>query len=236
MLTLVDAVGILSPFIGANLDAAQRINLVCERYLKSTDCVGSLELVAITVTTDINGQAFIILPVRYRSIRGAVETNIANSFCAFAVTMRNGWYEYAPGNLGMLLGSDPMRGIIPVAPSQGDTLRKYKVPACTTVGSLTYFTCICKLAFQMLENDTDVLPVQNLGALKLGLKALDKEDAEDYVRSEQLWNKGRVLLAEEIDNETGSEALGKIQVEDDFCLSGLGMEEGWGGFGYGGLY
>ena len=232
MLTLVDAVGILSPFIGANLDAAQRINLVTERYLKSTDCVGSLELVAITVTTDANGQGFITLPARYRSIRGAVHTNIANSFCASPDRIRNEGYEYAPGNLGMIVGSDPMRGIIPVTPSQGDTLRKYKVPSCSTVGSLTYFTCICKIAFQMFENDSDVLPVQNLGALKLGLKALDKEDAEDYVRAEQLWQKGKVLLAEETDNETGSEALGKIQVEDDFELSCLG-QEGWGWGMYG---
>lgn len=234
MLTLSDMLNLLSGFIGANLDPVQRINLVQERYLKSTDCVGSLELVAITVTTDANGQGFITLPARYNAIRGAVHTNIANSFCAFADRIRNEGYEFAPGNLGMLVGSDPLRGIIPVTPSQGDTLRKYKVPSCSTVGSLTYFTCICKIAFQFFENDSDVLPVQNIGALKLGLKALDKEDAEDYVRAEQLWNQGKTLLAQETDNETGSEALGKVQVDDDFGIGYLGFEgDGWC-YGYGG--
>lgn len=228
MLTLSTALNLLSSFIGANYDPVQRLNLVIERYLKSDDCVGSLELVTFTVTTDANGQGFITLPPRYQSIRGAVTTNIANSLCQYPLQMRNKWYEYAPGNLGMLKGSDAMRGIIPITNQQGGTTVQYKVPACITVGSLTYFTCICKIAFQFFENDSDVLPVQNVGALKLGLKALDKEDAEDYVRADQLWNQGKTLLAQETDNETGSEALGKVQVEDDFCLSNLGFEGSWG--------
>ena len=89
----------------------------------------------------------------------------------------------------------------------------------------------------MLEDDDDVLHVQNLGALKMGLKELDKEDAEDWARAAQLWNDGRTLLAQESDNATGSEALGKVQVEDDWMVGNLG-DGGWGwGFGgYGGYY
>lgn len=232
MLTLSDFLNLLSPFIGANLDPVQRFNLVQERYLKSTDCVGSLELVTFTVTADADGQGFIELPDRYQAIRGAVETTIANSKCAMPLNLRNKWYEYAPGNLGMIKGSDGMRGIIPITKAQGDTLVKYKVPVCPTPGSNAYFTCICKRAFVFLEKDSDIPAVQNVGANKLGLKALDKEDAEDYVRAEQLWQQGKILLAQESDNETGSEALGKVQVEDDFSLSELGFE-GWG-YGYGG--
>ena len=147
MLDLSDALSILSPFIGANLDPVQRLNLVTERYLKSGDPVGSLELVTFTVTSDVNGQGFITLPSRYSAIRGAVETTIANSFCLYPLKIRNGWYEFAPGNLGMLVGSDPMRGIIPITNSQGQTTRQYKVPVCPTPGSNAYFTCICKIAF-----------------------------------------------------------------------------------------
>jgi hypothetical protein len=236
MLSLGDVLPILSPFIGANQDPIQRINLVLERYLKAADPVGSLELVTITVTADANGQGFVTLPDRYQAIRGAVETTIANSLCAYPLEIRNKWYEYSPGNLGMLKGSDALRGIIPIPKAEGDTDTKYKVPVCPNPGSNAYFTCICKIAFQFLESDTDVLPVQNVGAVKLGLKALDKEDAEDYVRAEQLWNQGKTLLAQETDNETGSESLGKIQMEDDFCLANLGQEDwGWnGGWGYGG--
>lgn len=229
MLSLSDALNLLSTFIGANLDAVQRINLVTERYVKSTDCVGSLELVTFTVTTDANGEAFITLPARYQAIRGAVETTVANSQTAMAVPVRNRWFEYAPGNLGMISGSDGMRGIIPITNDSSGTSVVYKVPACATVGSIIYFTCICKRAFQFLENDSDILPVQNIGALKLGLKALDKEDAEDYARADQLWNQGKTLLAQETDNETGSEALGKVQWDDDFCLGMIGQEDGWGG-------
>lgn len=234
MLTLSTALNLLSTFIGANQDPVQRLNLVTERYIKSDDCVGSLELVTFTVTTDANGEGFITLPSRYQAIRGAVETTVANSKCAAPVRIRNKWFEYAPGNLGMIRGSDGMRGIIPVTNDQTGTSIVYKVPVCPTVDSVTYFTCICKRAFQFLEDDADVLPVQNIGALKLGLKALDKEDAEDYVRADQLWNQGKTLLAQETDNETGSEALGKVQMDDDFCLGMIGQEEGWGGWGYGG--
>lgn len=88
----------------------------------------------------------------------------------------------------------------------------------------------------MLEDDDDVLPVQNLGAIKLGIKALAKEDASDFVRANQLWAQGRTLLQEQKDNETGPEAYGKIQFEDDFEVSRLGDNygcNGWGGpYGY----
>lgn len=234
MLTLADALNLLGGFIGNNYDPVQRLNLVTERYLKSMDCVGSLELVAITVTTDANNQGFITLPDRYSAIRGAVETTVANSFSGRPLELRNKWYEFAPGNLGMIKSSDAMRGIIPITNSQGGTSRQYKVPVVPTQGSNAYFTCICKIAFQFFENNSDVLPVQNIGALKLGLKALDKEDAEDYVRAEQLWQQGKTLLAQETDNETGSEALGKVQIEDDFQLGCLGFEDGGWGYGYGG--
>jgi hypothetical protein len=132
----------------------------------------------------------------------------------------------------MLKSSDPLRGIIPIPKAEGDTATKYKVPACPTPGSNTFFTCICKLAFQMLENDADVLPIQNLGALKLGLKALGKEDAEDWVRANQLWSLGKTLLAEQKDNIDGPESYGKIQYDDDFELSRM-SDWGWGWAGWG---
>jgi hypothetical protein len=231
-ITLIQALDLLSDSIGANKDGATEINLVCERYLNSGDPPGSLELVTFIVTADSNGQGFITLPDRYQAIRGAVETTIANSLCLYPLEIRNGWYEFAPGNLGMLKSSDPMRGIIPITKSAPTDPVKYKVPVCPTPGSNAYFTCICKLAFQILEGDDAILPIQNIGALKLGLKALAKEDAEDYVRAKQLWDEGKVLLAEQKDNETGAEAYGKVQFDDDFQLANLGSD--WGSpFWYG---
>jgi hypothetical protein len=232
MLTLGDAIELLQAYISANLNAVDRVNQVCERFLKSTDPIGSLERVTFTVTADSDGQGFITLPERYEAIRGAVINPATSSPCGAALEIRNDRYEYAPGNLGMLLGSDAMRGIVPVPAAEGDTLRAFKVPVCPSEGAISYFTCICKRAWLMLTDDDSVLAIQNLGALKMGLKALDKEDAEDWVRANELWNMGKTLLAEETDNTTGSEALGKVQMEDDFCLGGLGSDYGYG-FGFG---
>ncbi len=235
MLTLGEAIVLLSDQVGAGRDPGKEINLVCERLIKQNDCIGSLELVTFTVTADANGEGFITMPDRYSAIRGAVTTTIADSRCARPLEIRNGWYEYAPGNLGMLKGSDGLRGIIPIPMSEGDTNRKYKVPVCPTTGSLAYFTCVCKRAFLFLEDDDDVLPVQNVAAIEKGINARKKAYAEDYQRESQLWNEANTRLSEENDNATGSEALGKVQFDDDFSIGCLGGGEGWGyGGGYGG--
>ncbi len=233
MLTLGVAIELLSDQVGAGRDPGKEINLVTERLIKANDCIGSLELVTFTVTADSSGEGFITMPDRYEAIRGAVGTSIANSKCARPMEIRNGWYEYAPGNLGMLRGSDGLRGIIPIPMAQGDTNRKYKVPVCPTVGSLAYFTCVCKRAFLFLENDDDVLPCWNVSAIEKGINARKKMYAEDYARESQLWNEANTLLAAEDDNSTGSEALGKVQFDDDFELGCIGDSERWGGWGYG---
>src|SRR5438876_62395 len=208
MLTLEDAINSLSQSIGANLDPAQEINLVCGKLLNVCDPSGSLKRVKFVVTSDSDGQGFITLPLRYQAIRGAVENPTSTSPCGIPIPIRNQWYEYAPGNLGMIKGSDPMRGIEPLVKEEGDTLVKYKVPACPSPGTNTYFTCICKLSFQFLENDSDVLPIQNLDALEIGLLARARRRASDYVRENELWEQAKSALAEQKDNETGPEAYG----------------------------
>jgi hypothetical protein len=234
-ITLEQAITLLRKDIGANNDGATQLNLVSERYLNSCDPPGSLERVTFTVTADADGQGFITLDARYSAIRGAVENPTSTSPCGYPLQIRNSWYEYTPGNLGMIKSSDPLRGIIPIPKAEGDTLVKYKVPTCPPAGSQTFFTAICKLAFIQLENDTDVLPVQNLGALSLGLKAIAKEDASDFARADQLWNQGKTLLMQQKDNDTGPEAQGKVQIDDDFQLANLGEQYGYGwGYGWGG--
>ena len=242
MLTLFDAVQLLSPYVGANKEPKIQIALAVDYFLKCGDPVGSLERVTFTVTTDSTGQGFITLPDRYETIRGAVENPTSTSPCGYPLRLRDDYYEFQPGNLGMLAGSDPMRGIIPIQLTQSDTTtyldaglvqRHFKVPACPTEGSFTYFTLICKRASQYLTDDAAVLPVWNVHALMYGLKALDKRDAEDYAREAELWDLGKKSLADEKENQTGPEALGKIQVDDDFSIGCLGQEGwGWGGYGY----
>jgi hypothetical protein len=220
MLTLQSAVELLSQYVGANKEPKIQIYLACDYFLKCGDPVGSLERVTFTVTTDSTGQGFITLPDRYETIRGAVENPTVTSPCGYPLRLRNDYYEFQPGNLGMIKGSDGMRGIIPIQLTQTDTTtyldaglvpRYFKVPACPTEGEQTFFTLICKRASIYLTDDDAILPVWNLNALIYGLKALDKRDAEDYARESELWNLGKTSLADEKENQVGPEALGKVQ-------------------------
>jgi hypothetical protein len=241
MLTLQSAVELLSQYVGANKEPKIQIYLACDYFLKCGDPVGSLERVTFTVTTDSTGQGFITLPDRYETIRGAVENPTSTSPCGYPLRLRNDYYEFQPGNLGMIKGSDGMRGIIPIQLTQTDTTtyldaglvpRYFKVPACPTEGEQTFFTLICKRASIYLTDDDAILPVWNLNALIYGLKALDKRDAEDYARESELWNLGKTSLADEKENQVGPEALGKVQMDDDFALGCLGQEGWmWGGYG-----
>ena len=220
-LDLKTALNLLKNSIGAGLDGATELNLVCEEYLNSCDPSGSLERVTFTVQTDANGQGFIELPERYQAIRGAVENNDSTQLSGWPLSIRNGWYEYTKGNLGMLKTINPLEGIIPIPKSDPEDPITYKVPVCPTEGQTSYFTCICKLSFQMLENDTDILPIQNIGALEVGLLARAKRRSGDYAREQQLWAMGRTKLAEQKDNETGPEAYGTVQVTDDWGIGFL---------------
>lgn len=223
LLTLQTAIQFVRNDIGANNDPATRINLTCEKFLFKCDPPGSLERVTFVVNSDANGEGFIELPERYQAIRGAVE-NPTETFSACggrALSIRNGWYEYTPGNLGMLRGSDPLRGIIPIPKSAPDDPVTYKVPACPTEGTQTFFTAICKLAFVLLEDDTDILPITNINALRKGLRALSKEDANDFVRAKQLWEQGIEDLCSEKDNEEGPASQGKVQFDDDWEVGNL---------------
>lgn len=241
MLNLQTAVELLSQYIGANKEPKIQIYLAADYFLKCGDPVGSLERVTFTVTADSEGQGFITLPERYETIRGAVENPESSSPCGWPLKLRNDYYEFQPGNLGMLKGSDPMRGIIPIQLTQTDTTtyldaglvkRHFKVPVCPVENEQSFFTLICKRASIYLTDDDAILPVWNLQALTYGLKALDKRDAEDYAREKELWELGKAALADEKDNEVGPEALGKVSMDDDFCLANLG-QEGWGWNGYG---
>src|SRR6185369_159131 len=121
MLTVGTAVDLLSQYVGDNKEPKVQIYLACDYFLKCGDPVGSLERVTFTVTTDSTGQGFITLPDRYETIRGAVENPTTTSPCGYPLRLRNDYYEFQPGNLGMLKGSDALRGIIPIQLTQTDT-------------------------------------------------------------------------------------------------------------------
>jgi hypothetical protein len=88
--------------------------------------------------------------------------------------------------------------------------------------TIGFFSCVCKKAFIPLTSDNDELPIDNLNALQSAIDALAKRDASDYARQQALLGQAKAWLAEESADETGPEAEGSIQIDDDFLLSEVG--------------
>lgn len=80
----------------------------------------------------------------------------------------------------------------------------------------TAFNTVCKLAFVPLAREEDESPIWNIGALRIGLEALAKEDASDHARARELWAEAKLLLVAEIENEVGASAQGSVQMDDSF--------------------
>src|ERR1043166_8724369 len=104
MLTLGDAKSTLSRYIGANNVAVDRINLVTERLLKSTNARGTKVRARFGIYTDVDGQSVITLP---RSLNTVLAGNIVTctTTCGTAYSaplrVRNSWYEFLPGGVGV---------------------------------------------------------------------------------------------------------------------------------------
>lgn len=105
----------------ANVDESKYLNLAIESLLRGYEGENSRDLVSFVVQPDENGEGFITMPRRYLAIRGAV------TGCGLPLQVRNGWYEYSPGQIGVKLGSDAMRGIIPLQ-GRYTTITNWNVP------------------------------------------------------------------------------------------------------------
>jgi hypothetical protein len=93
--------------------------------------------------------------------------------------------------------------------------------------TIGFFSCVCKKSFIPLTSDNDELPIDNLNALQDAIDALAKRDASDYTRQGQLLAQAKGWLNEESADETGPEAEGNIQVDDEYNMSALGDGYGW---------
>lgn len=117
--------------------------------------------------------------------------------------------------------------------------RRYRIPACTqwTEAEPGQYLTVCKREWMTISNDNDPVVPGNIGALRFGLQALLKEDAEDYQRAEEMWQKAEQLLANESQDDTGAGADTPVRMADSWGLgAGLGSGFGWDGNGYGGYY
>jgi hypothetical protein len=95
------------------------------------------------------------------------------------------------------------------------------------------FICVAKKEWIPIVADNDELPISNLGALRMGLEALQMEDARDRVRAKELWDDAKMLLATENDDDTGAGAEGIVNLSDDWDMQSVGnLEWGWRGAGW----
>jgi len=107
--------------------------------------------------------------------------------------------------------------------------RRYRVPACSDWTESEPGQCltVCKREWMVIGNDNDPVVPGNIGALKFGLQALLKEDAQDFVRADELWNMAFKLLANEAQDDTGAGTAMPASVVDSFGMAV--MDNGWGG-------
>jgi hypothetical protein len=219
VLTLSAAQTLLSRYVGANLSFATRISLVTERLCKSGNWRQTKQRVKIAAYPDSNGAPIITLPAGLNTILAADFLGPCGG--GQPVPMRNGWYEFledGPGLTGFTGDS-----FIPIDfTSEG--LRRYKAPMCKlwTADAPGYFICICKRSWVAVVNPDDEVYPSNIGALNHGLRALNKEDAEDYARADELWAMAEKLLTNEVNDDDGAASEGYLQVEDSFAMAQLG--------------
>lgn len=106
----------------------------------------------------------------------------------------------------------------------GETIprwRRYRVP-CSGLADTDYtYVAIVRLGYVPVANSYDEVIPGNIGALRFGLSALLKEDAEDYARSEELWEMARDRLVRQSEGESeGTED--HVEVPDDFSMQLVG--------------
>lgn len=98
--------------------------------------------------------------------------------------------------------------------------RRYQVPACSgwTESDPGQFLAICKREWVTVSSDYDTVIPGNLGALRFGLSALLREDAEDFTKAQQYWGAAMQLLANEVEDDVGDNTHVPVQVQDTFMI------------------
>lgn len=76
--------------------------------------------------------------------------------------------------------------------------------------------CLCKRAFVPVVADADIVIPGNIGALKMGLMALQYEDKNDLERAEIYWNKAFTILNSELEQFKGDSILPSVQMQPQY--------------------
>lgn len=115
MLTLAEAQTLLSDYVGSNLDFTTRLNLACERLIKSGNWRGTKQQVLFNCYPDANSQAFLTLPREFNTVL-AIAPYPACDAVGYPVSVRNPWYEFHSGGPGFITNqtTEWSRGLVPV--------------------------------------------------------------------------------------------------------------------------
>lgn len=82
-------------------------------------------------------------------------------------------------------------------------------------------SALCKRAFFPAVSDNDPIVPSNMGALKLGLMALQYEDKNDFERSEDFWNRGFQILDADRAEFDGDSAIPIMRFIGDYGAGGI---------------
>lgn len=162
------------------------------------------ELVAITATDGDKIYASTTDSVSDNDVPLTFTANI-NSVISIQFDGLTDWYDIRT------TAADPDTTIATVGPDSGVTrYRRFRLNRSTN--GLTTVHVLCKRAFQPIRNDSDIVYVSNIGALKHGLLGRLMEDNADIERSEYHWNKCMQLMEEEAATSRGA-ALPRLNVD-----------------------
>ena len=75
---------------------------------------------------------------------------------------------------------------------------------------------VCKRAYVPAVSDNDFVIPSNIGALKLGLMALQFEDKVDEGRADICWDRAHALLEEDRQEYDGDSSICPLNVAGDF--------------------
>ena len=115
MLTLAEAKSFLAQYVGSGIDFTTRLNLCCERLIKSGNWRNTKQQVLFNAYPDASLQAFITLPREFNTVLSIAPLPASDSV-GRPIPVRSGWYEFHSGGPGFITNQTTQwsRGLVPV--------------------------------------------------------------------------------------------------------------------------
>ena len=196
MLTVASAQERLAHLVDSrsSKDFVRRINEVLERYWAMGTFWGGLEVRTITSETDPNGGDFNVIELGEREALLGLQLVESGR----PIPLWNQFSEFNPLSGGRTVSYVDM-GLVRVTPGTDYDAHLYRVPE----ADKQYWALVKKAPATVL-NDTDEIPIRNIGALKMGILASIYEDNNDMQNASIYWGSGKKILDDELAMMRGS--------------------------------